>query len=273
MGPDVSRDGGRVAGDQASDTKEEPKMRIVVVGGTGLVGRQVVELVRESGNEAVVAARSEGVDVTTGAGLGQALDGAQAVVDVTNTAATETSAAEDFFATATGHLLEAERRAGIEHHVLLSIAGVDRVPGNPHYAGKLVQERLVSEGAVPASILRATQFLEFPAMVCEWTREEDTATLPPLLIQPVASSDVAGVLAEIASGPPRGDAGELAGPERHDFVDMARRTLTARGEELRLVPSWDVGPFSTAMAGDVLLPAQNARIATTTFESWLAAGA
>jgi uncharacterized protein YbjT (DUF2867 family) len=270
---DVSRDGGRVAGDQAPDSKEEAEMRIVVVGGTGLIGRQVAELVRKNGHEVVVAARSEGVDVTTGAGLDQALDGAQAVVDVTNTASTETSAAEDFFATATGQLLEAELRAGIEHHVVLSIAGVDRVPSNPHYAGKLVQERLVSEGPVPSSILRATQFFEFPAMVCEWTREDGTATLPPLLIQPVAAADVAAVLAEIATGPPRGDAGELAGPERQDFVDMARRTLAARGEELRLVPSWDVGPFSTAMAGDVLLPAKDARIATTTFETWLAAGA
>jgi uncharacterized protein YbjT (DUF2867 family) len=180
---------------------------------------------------------------------------------------------EDFFATATQHLLEAEQRTGVQHHVVLSIVGVDRVPGNPHYAGKLVQEKLASEGAVSASILRATQFYEFPAMVCEWTREDGAATLPPLLVQPVAVADVAEVLAEIATAGPRGDAGELAGPEPQDFVDMARRTLAARGEDLRLVPRWDVGAFSSVMAGDVLLPAADARIAATTFDSWLAAAA
>jgi uncharacterized protein YbjT (DUF2867 family) len=161
----------------------------------------------------------------------------------------------------------------VAYHVVLSIVGVDRVPGNPHYAGKLVQAQLSREGPVPTSILHATQFFEFPAMVCEWTREGRTATLPPLLVQPVAVADVAHVLAEIATGPPRGDAGELAGPEPHDFVDMARRTLAARGEELRLVPRWEVGPFSRAMAGDVLMPAADARIAPTTFDRWLAAGA
>jgi uncharacterized protein YbjT (DUF2867 family) len=248
-------------------------MRIVVVGGTGLVGRQLSQVLLTAGHEVVVAARSQGIDVTSGAGLDQALDGAQTVVDVTNTPGTEAAAIEDFFATATQHLLEAEQRAGVQHHVVLSIVGVDRVPSNPHYAGKLVQEKLSSEGPVPASILRATQFFEFPAMVCEWTREDGAATLPPLLVQPVAMADVADVLAEIAAAAPRGDAGELAGPEPQDFVDMARRTLAARGEDLRLVPRWDVGTFSSAMAGNVLLPAADARIAATTFDSWLAAAA
>lgn len=248
-------------------------MRIVVVGGTGLVGRQLSQVLLTAGHEVVLAARSQGVDVTSGTGLDLALDGAQAVVDLTNTPGTEAAAIEDFFATATQHLLEAEQRVGVEHHVVLSVVGIDRVPGNPHYAGKLVQEKLSRGGPVPASILRATQFFEFPTMVCEWTREDGVATLPPLLVQPVAVGDVAEVLAEIATAAPRGDAGELAGPEPQDFVDMARRTLAARGEELRLIPRWDVGPFSSAMAGDVLLPAADARIAATTFDSWLAGAA
>jgi uncharacterized protein YbjT (DUF2867 family) len=248
-------------------------MRIVVVGGTGLVGRQLSEILRKHGHEVVVAARSAGVDATSGAGLDRALDGAQTVVDLTNTPATEAAAAEDFFATVTNRLLEAEQRAGVEHHVVLSIVGVDRVPSNPHFAGKRVQEWLSREGPVPASVLHATQFFEFPAMVCAWTRENGAAMLPPLLVQPVAVADVAGVLAEVATGAPRGDAGELAGPEPQDFVDMARRTLDARGDSVRLVPRWDVGPFSSAMAGDVLLPAPDARIGATTFDDWLAAGA
>jgi uncharacterized protein YbjT (DUF2867 family) len=245
-------------------------MRVAVIGGTGLVGRYTVEALEDAGHEAVVVARSAGVDLTTGAGLDGALVGVESVVDVTNSTVTDPAEAREFFGTTTGNLLAAEKRAGVGHHVVLSIAGVDLVEGNAHYAGKRRQEELVEAGPIPFTIRRATQFHEFAEMVVGWTRQGDLATVPPLLIQPVAASDVGDVLAEVATGKPQGRAPELAGPETQDLVDMARRALAARGESIRLVPSWRDGPFGVEMAGEVLLPGPDARIAPTTFDEWLA---
>jgi uncharacterized protein YbjT (DUF2867 family) len=248
-------------------------MRVAVIGGTGLVGRHTIRALRHAGHDTVVVARSTGTDVTTGAGLNTALDGVEAVIDVTNTAAQDVAAAREFFATSTGHLLAAEQRAGVTHHVVLSIVGVDRIDGNAHYAGKRRQEELALAGPIPATVVRATQFHEFAAMVVGWTRDGDVATVPPLLVQPVAASDVGDVLAEVATRTPHGGTPEFAGPETQDLVDMARRTLAARGQSVRLVPSWRAGPFSVEMAGEVLLPGPGARLAPTTFDAWLAAEA
>lgn len=245
-------------------------MRVAVAGGTGLVGHFTVAALRRMGHDPVVVARSTGVDLTTGTGLDDVLAGVEAVIDATSTAATDTSAAQEFFGTTTGRLLAAEQRAGVRHHVVLSIVGVDRVEGNGHYAGKRRQEALVQAGSVPFTILRATQFHEFAALVVGWTRRGDTAVVPPLLVQPVAAADVGRMLAEVAIGPPQGRAADLAGPEPQDLVDMARRTMTARGDAVRLVASWRDGPFGVEMAGEVLLPGPHARIAATTFETWLA---
>ncbi|MGH8918612.1 MAG: SDR family oxidoreductase [Actinomycetes bacterium] len=246
-------------------------MRVAVIGGTGLVGRYATQALRHAGHDAVVVARSTGADVITGAGLDAALAGIQAVIDVTNTPAQDAAAAREFFATSTGHLLAAEQRAGVTHHVVLSIVGVDRIEGSGHYAGKRRQEELALAGPIPATVVRATQFHEFAAMVVGWTRDGDVATVPPLLVQPVAASDVGQILAEVATRtPPHGGTPELAGPEVQDLVDMARRTLAARGESIRLVPSWRVAPFSVEMAGEVLLPAPRARLTPTTFDTWLA---
>jgi uncharacterized protein YbjT (DUF2867 family) len=245
-------------------------MRIAIAGGTGLVGRHTVAALRRMRHDPVIVARSTGVDVVTGAGLDEALDGVEAVVDVTNSPADDASAAVGFFAASTGQLLAAEQRAGVRHHVVLSIVGVDRVEGNAHYAGKRRQEALVEAGPVPFTIVRATQFHEFAAMVVGWTRRGDTAMVPPLLVQPVAAADVGEVLAEVASGPPLSTTLELAGPELQDLVDMARRTLLARGENVRLIPSWRDGPLTVEMAGEVLLPGPAARVAPTTFDVWLA---
>lgn len=244
-------------------------MRIAIAGGTGLVGRYTVEALEQSGHEVVVMARSKGVDLLTGDGLDEALNGVEAVIDVTNSTETDPAATRAFFDATTRHLLEAEQRAGVRHHVVLSIVGVDLVEGNAHYAGKRRQEELVENGPVPSTIQRATQFHEFAEMVAGWTRQGDIATLPPLLVQPVAAVDVAQVLAEIATGPSQGRAPDLAGPEPQDLVDMARRTLAARGESIRLIPSWSGTPFTVEMAGDVLLPGPGARIAPTTFDAWL----
>ncbi|MBA2472527.1 MAG: SDR family oxidoreductase [Pseudonocardiales bacterium] len=245
-------------------------MRVAVIGGTGLVGRHTTKALRDAGHDVVVVARSTGVDLATGAGLDAELAGITAVIDVTNTAVPDAEAARELFGTTTGNLLAAEQRAGVGHHVVLSIVSVDRIAGNAHYAGKRRQEELVAGGPIPATILRATQFHEFAAMVVDWTQRGDVATVPPLLLQPVAASDVGQVLAEIATGPPQGRARDLAGPETQDLVDMARRTLAARGRSVRLAPSWRGGLFSVDMAGEVLLPGPDAQLAPTTFDTWLA---
>jgi uncharacterized protein YbjT (DUF2867 family) len=156
--------------------------------------------------------------------------------------------------------------------VVLSIVGLDRIRGNGHYHGKRRQETLVQGGPVPWTIQRATQFFELPAMVVSWTRSQGAAAIPPLLVQPVAVQDVAAVLAELVTGPPRGWAPDVAGPELQDFVDMARRILALRQDPTRLVPSWRDGPFGVEAAGEVLLPSPSARLGATTFDSWLAGG-
>ncbi len=246
-------------------------MRVAVIGGTGLVGAHTVGALRDGGHHTVVVARSQGVDVATGAGLDAALAGVDAVIDVTNAQAQDAAAARDLFGAMTERLLAAEARAGVGHHVLLSILGLDRVEGNAHYAGKRRQEELVEAGPVPATIVRAAQFHEFPAMIVEWTLRDGAATLPPALMQPVAAADVGRVLAEVGTGPPQGRAPDLAGPEPQDLVDMARRTLAAQGRAVHLVPSWRNGVMGAEFAGEVLLPGPGARVAPTTFDAWLAA--
>jgi uncharacterized protein YbjT (DUF2867 family) len=247
-------------------------MRIAVAGATGHIGALIVSDLEGHGHDVVRISRSLGVDCLTGAGLDEALEGVDAVVDVTNSTATDRAEAVASFGTITRNLLAAEQRAGVRHHVLLSIVGVDLVEGNAHYAGKREQERLVADGPVPWTIVPATQFHDFAAMVTNWTERDGAATIPPLLVQPIAPSDVADVLADVAAGEPQGRHPDVAGPEPQDLVDMARRTNEVRGHRVRLIPSWS-GMFGTSMAGDVLLPGAGARIAPTTFDEWLAAGA
>ncbi len=246
-------------------------MRVAVIGGSGLVGRAILEVLERDGHDGVAISRSEGVDVLSGDGLETALQGCEAAVDVLNTADADPDGPRRFFTAATHSLLVAERAAGVSHHVVLSIAGVDRIRDNPHYVGKQHQERLALAGPVPATIVRATQFHDFAGMVASWTRNGDEgAFVPPLLVQPVDVDDVAHTLVEVATGRPHGNGPiEIAGPEQQDLVDMARRTLTARGEKVRLTTGW-AEPFGVEMAGEVLLPGPDARVAGTTFDDWLA---
>jgi uncharacterized protein YbjT (DUF2867 family) len=247
-------------------------VRIAVAGATGHIGALTVSALEGRGHEVVRISRSLGADCLTGEGLDVALEGVEAAVDVTNTAATDRAEAVAFLGGIARNLLAAEHRAGVRHHVLLSIVGLDRVEGNAHYSGKREQERLVTAGPVPWTIVPATQFHDFAAMVTTWTERDGAATIAPLLVQPIAPADIADVLAEIAAGEPRGRYVDVAGPETQDLVDMARRTHEVRGRRVRLVPTWS-GLFGTSMAGDVLLPGEGARIAPTTFDEWLAAGA
>lgn len=244
-------------------------MKVAVAGATGNIGARTVLRLEELGHTVLAMSRARGVDLSTGQGVDEALAGVEVVIDVTNVLATGVDEAIDAFGRITGTLLAAEERAGVRHHVLLSIAGLHRVEGNAHYAGKRHQERLVEEGPVPWTIVPATQFHDFAAMVASWTEQDGVASVPPLLIQPVAPDDIAAVLVEVATGKPQGRHAEVAGPEPQDLVDMARRTNAALGRSVDLVPTWST-MFGLEMAGNVLLPQQNARIAPTTFDTWLA---
>ncbi|GAT00976.1 SDR family oxidoreductase [Mycolicibacterium fortuitum] len=247
-------------------------MRIAVAGATGNIGTRVVAALKGEGHDVVAISRSNGVDLSTGEGLDAALTGVQAVVDAISAPPTDRDSTVEYLGTATGNLLAAEERAGVAHHVLLSIVGIHGIEGNAHYAGKREQERLVEAGPVPWTIVPATQFHDFAEMVVGWTQHDGpdgaTAEIAPLLVQPIDPDDVAAVLAELAVGGPAGRYVDVAGPQTQDLVDMARRTLAARGREVTLVPTWS-SIFGLTMSGNALLPGDDARIAPTTFDQWL----
>lgn len=243
-------------------------MRIAVAGATGNIGARVVAALQGAGHDVVAISRSNGVDLSTGEGLDAALAGVQAVVDAISAPPTDRDSTVDYLGTATRNLLSAEDRAGVGHHVLLSIVGIHGIDGNPHYAGKREQERLIEAGSVPWTIVPATQFHDFAEMVVSWTERDGRAEIAPLLIQPIDPDDVAAVLAEIVAGDPQGRYADVAGPQTQDLVDLARRTLAARGRDVTLVPTWS-SIFGVEMAGNALLPGAGARIAPTTFDQWL----
>jgi uncharacterized protein YbjT (DUF2867 family) len=247
-------------------------MRVAVVGATGQIGSFAVAALERAGHDVVPISRSTGVDVQTGTGLAEALAGVDAVIDVSNNRAQNEAEVVDFFGAMTRNLLAAEQQTGVHHHVLLSVVGLDNGQRVPHYAGKREQERLVTAGPIPWSVVRATQFHELAARVAGNAEKDGVASIAPLLVQPIAPAEVGEILAEVATGDPLNAKLDVAGPDTQDFVDMARRTFAVRGQDVKLLPTWR-GTFDTSMAGEVLLPGPDARIAPTTFEDWLAAGA
>jgi uncharacterized protein YbjT (DUF2867 family) len=248
-------------------------MRIAIAGATGNIGARTASILERQGHDAVRISRTLGVDLVTGEGLDAALKDVDAVVDAVSSPPLAPEETREYFSTTTRNLLAAEQRAGVRHHVLLTIVGIHRIEGGAaHYAGKPEQERLVEEGGVPWTIVPATQFHDFAALAASWTEREGVAIIAPLLVQPIAPDDIAHVLAEVATGEPQGRYVDVAGPEPQDLVDMARRTHEVLRRSVKSVPAW-TGPFGEEMAGNVLLPGENARIAPTTFDEWLAAGA
>ncbi|WP_375386312.1 SDR family oxidoreductase [uncultured Microbacterium sp.] len=245
-------------------------MKIAVIGGTGLIGSALVRhLEAIPATDVVVIARSTGVDVLDADQLAQALEGVSAVIDVINTGAVTRDDLVSFFSASTAALLHAEAAVGVQHHVLLSIIGVDQAPEEAHFAGKLAQENLVRSASVPYTIVRATQFFEYAEMAVGWGLDGETSHIPPLLMQPISLADTARMLADAAAGAPANGIIEIAGPERHDLVDVARRTLAASGQHLVLDPSWDESGTGTEMAGNLLLPHEGALIGTDTLQQWL----
>lgn len=247
---------------------EGVRVRVAVCGGTGLVGRLLVEALRQQGHEPVVLARSTGVDVVRGTGLEAALAGCDAVVDVSNREVLRAAAATAFFETATRHVGAAAARAGVRHHVVLSIVGVDS-PALGYYVGKQRQEQALAGGPVPWSVLRSTQFHEYAAQVLALSKGP-VAFVPRMRVQPVAAREVAAALARLAVGPAVGRAADLAGPEVHELPDLARRLLRARGRHRAVVPLRLPGAGGRALADGVLLPGPGAVRGTEPFEAWLA---
>ena len=247
-------------------------MRVAVAGGTGMVGCHVVAALAERGVTPVPLARSLGVDLVTGQGLEVALSGVEVVVDVSNVTTTSRRTSVAFFTASTSRLLEAGRRAGVRHHVALSIVGVDRVDSG-YYAGKRAQEELVLRNGpdcVPGTVLRATQFHEFAGQVLDRSRGP-VAVVPRMRVQPVAAREVAAALADRALRAPVGLAAELAGPVEHELVDLARRLLQARGSRRALPPVRLPGADGRAMVGGALLPTRPGPRGSQTFDAWLTA--
>ena len=237
-------------------------MKIAVAGGTGVVGRHVVEVARERGHVVTVLSRSEGVDLTTGAGLAERLAGVDAVVDVTSVATQKRGAAEAFFGGVTRNL----QAAGAAHVVALSIVGIDDVDTG-YYAGKRLQERLLAEGDVPWTVLRATQFHEFAQQALGFARIGPLSLVPRMRSQTIAAREVAEMLVDLAERGPSGRVPDLAGPQVHDLVDLARRVADGR----RVVPVRVPGAAGRAMRSGALLPKGDGPRGTVTFDAWLAA--
>jgi uncharacterized protein YbjT (DUF2867 family) len=248
-------------------------MKIVVIGGTGLIGSKLVEKLRKDGHEALPAAPNTGVNTLTGEGLAEALEGAQVVVDVANAPAWDDAAVLDFFQTSARNLLAAETAAGVGHHVTLSIVGTDRLPDSGYFRAKLAQEELVKAGPVPYTIVRATQFFEFIGRIADSGADGDTIRLSPALVQPEAADDVASTLADVAVGAPLNDTVELAGPEVFRLDELARRVLKANDDSRQVTADPHARYFDAELDDQSLTPGEDARIAPTHFEDWLSQSA
>ena len=245
-------------------------MKIVVIGGSGLIGSKLVTNLSEAGHDALPASLDSGVDILTGDGLAEALEGAQVVVDVANAPAWDDEAVLNFFRTAARNLLAAEAAAGVGHHVTLSVVGADRLPDSGYLRAKVAQEELVEAGPIPYSIVRATQFFEFIGRIADSSTDGDTVLLSPALVQPEAADDVAATLADVAVGAPLNGMVELGGPEAFPLDELARRVLSAKGDGRRVVADPHVLYYGAELDDKSLVPGENARIAPTRFEDWLA---
>lgn len=245
-------------------------MKLVVIGGTGLVGSTLVSALRDHGHKAVPAAPNTGVDTLTGEGLAEVLAAASVVVDVSNSPSFEDAAVLEFFETSTRNLLDAEAAAGVGHHVAVSIVGADRLPDSGYLRAKVAQEKLIEGSGVPYSIVRSTQFYEFVGRIADGATVDGAVRLPPVGFQPVAAADLAAAVARVAVGDPLNGRLEVAGPERFRFDELVGRVLAARGDRRPLVADPDARYFGTRLADGSLVPEGEATITPTTIEGWLA---
>lgn len=244
-------------------------MKIVVIGGSGLIGSKLVQQLRQRGHEAVAASPSSGVDIITGQGLPEALAGARVVVDVVNAPSWEDAAVLRFFETATRNLLAAEVAAHVGHHVALSVVGTERLLASGYFRAKMAQEGLIKASKVPYTILRSTQFFEFVGGIAQEATEGQTVRLSPALIQPIASDDVAAAVAEVALAAPVNGMVEVAGPERLPLDELVRRFLTAHHDPRHVITDPHARYFGIELNDQSLIPGDNPRIGPTRFEDFL----
>lgn len=242
-------------------------MKFTVLGGSGLIGSQVGERLRAADHEVVSASLSSGVDVISGKGLDEALRGADVVVNLINSPTFDHSSI-DFFATSMRNVTAAAEAAGVGHHVILSIVGVDQVPKLDYYEAKTVQEKVLQEGSTPYSIVRATQFYEFVDAILSWTTEGDAVHLPSTPVQPMASADVVAAVVRAASEAPLQGIRNVAGPKVYHLDELGRVTLAAHPDERHVVTDEKAGMFA-AVSGDVLTAPEGAVLATTSYEDWM----
>jgi uncharacterized protein YbjT (DUF2867 family) len=244
-------------------------MKIVVIGGSGLIGSRLVPKLREQGHEAVAASPKSGVNTLTGEGLAEALKGASVVVDVSNAPAWEDAAVMEFFETSTRNLLAYEASADIGHHVALSVVGSERLLESGYFRAKIAQEDLIKGSSIPYSIIRATQFFEFVKGIADFSTNGNTVRLPPALIQPMAADDVASEVGKIAVGTPVNGTVEIAGPEQFRLNELIRQGLSARNDPREVVADSHAGYYGVKLGESTLVPGNDARLSQTRFADWL----
>jgi uncharacterized protein YbjT (DUF2867 family) len=248
-------------------------MRIVVIGGTGLIGSKLITKLKVDGHEAVAAAPNTGVNTLTGEGLAEVLKGTQVVVDVSNSPSFEDAAVMNFFQTSTRNLLTSETAAGVGHHVALSIVGSDRLPQSGYMRAKVAQEKLIKEGSIPYSIVQATQFFEFTKRIADEATVGNSVILPPVLFQPMAADDVASALFEMATTSPLNGAIEIAGPDVFRFDELIRQRLSSLNDSREVVADPHAQYFGTELTERSIVPGDDAKLGETRFEDWLSSSA
>lgn len=246
-------------------------MKIVVIGGTGLIGSKLVSKLRQLGHEVLAASPASGVNTITGEGLSEALAGAQVVVDVANSPSFEDSAVMEFFKTSGRNLLAAEAAAGVGHHVALSIVGADRAPDSGYLRAKVAQERLIKEASIPYTILRSTQFFEFMGSIARSGDDGKSIRVSPALLQPIVSDEVVAVLADIATGTPANATVEVAGPEKLPLTEIVRLVVNADLDPREVVADASARYFGAVLDDRTLTPGEDATLGTTHFGDWLSA--
>jgi uncharacterized protein YbjT (DUF2867 family) len=244
-------------------------MKIVVIGGSGLIGAKLVSRLREKGHEVVAASPNSGVNTITGEGLADALAGAEVVVDVANSPSFEDRAVLEFFQTSGRNLLAAEEAAGVKHHVALSVVGSDRLPDSGYLRAKMAQENLIKASKIPFTIVRSTQFFEFVPGIAQSATVDETVRLSPALLQPIGSDDVADAMADATLGAPVNGVIEIAGPERIPLDELARRYLRTTKDSRQVIADLHARYFGTELNDHSLTPGENPRLGSIRFEDWL----
>jgi uncharacterized protein YbjT (DUF2867 family) len=244
-------------------------MKIVIIGGTGLIGSKLVKKLREHGQEVLAASPASGVNSVTGEGLADALKGASAVVDVTNSPSWEDTAVLKFFETSTRNLLDYEAAAGVRHHIALSVVGTERLVESAFFRAKLLQENLIKASSIPYTIIRATQFFEFVNKIADLSTDGNTVRLPPVLFQPMAADDVASAIERFATGSPANATVEIGGPEKFRLDEAVRQDLAARKDPGQVIADPQARYYGIKVIERSLVPNDGARLGETRFEDWL----